>query len=87
MLLAGDLDMGHARALLALDGARQIIEAQRDRRQEAERARGREARRARRPRARPRAPPARARKVRKARDITRIEQQLSDALAAPSRSA
>ena len=27
MLLAGDLEMGHARALLALDGARQIIEA------------------------------------------------------------
>ena len=27
MLLVGDLEMGHARALLALDGARQIIEA------------------------------------------------------------
>ena len=28
MLLAGDLDMGHARALLALDGARQVMAAQ-----------------------------------------------------------
>jgi ParB family chromosome partitioning protein len=25
MLMAGDLDMGHARALLALDGAQQIL--------------------------------------------------------------
>ncbi len=28
MLLAGDLDMGHARALLGLDGARQVMAAQ-----------------------------------------------------------
>jgi ParB family transcriptional regulator, chromosome partitioning protein len=27
MLLTGDLEMGHARTLLALDGARQVIEA------------------------------------------------------------
>ena len=32
MLMAGDLDMGHARALLALDAAQQILAAQRDRR-------------------------------------------------------
>ena len=39
MLLVGDLEMGHARALLALDGARQIIEANEIVAQEAERAR------------------------------------------------
>jgi ParB family chromosome partitioning protein len=82
MLLVGDLEMGHARALLALDGARQIIEANeivarklsvRD----AERRVGRLA-----------APQSegasRARaKGQKGRDIDRIEQQLSDALSAP----
>ena len=81
MLLVGDLEMGHARALLALDGARQIIEANeivarklsvRD----AERRVGRLA-----------APvPARTSRAganrQKGRDLERIEQQLSDALSA-----
>ncbi|MEO8310879.1 MAG: ParB/RepB/Spo0J family partition protein [Caldimonas sp.] len=80
MLLTGDLEMGHARALLALDGARQIIEANeivarklsvRD----TERRVGRLA-----------APPSGAPRARanrqKGRDIDRIEQQLSDALSA-----
>jgi ParB family transcriptional regulator, chromosome partitioning protein len=82
MLLTGDLEMGHARALLALDGARQIIEANeivarklsvRD----AERHVGRLS-------APPSAETPRARANRqKGRDIDRIEQQLSDALSAP----
>jgi len=82
MLLVGDLEMGHARALLALDGARQIIEANeivarklsvRD----TERRVGRLA-------TPPSAgePKARA-KGQKGREIDRIEQQLSDALSAP----
>ena len=82
MLLVGDLEMGHARALLALDGARQIIEANeivarklsvRD----AERRVGRLA-----APASAGAAAARA-KSQKGRDIDRIEQQLSDALSAP----
>jgi ParB family chromosome partitioning protein len=82
MLLTGDLEMGHARALLALDGARQIIEANgivarklsvRD----AERRVGKLS-------APPSAETPRARANRqKGRDIDRIEQQLSDALSAP----
>ena len=32
MLMAGDIDMGHARALLPLDGAQQITQRERDRR-------------------------------------------------------
>jgi len=81
MLLVGDLEMGHARALLALDGARQIIEANeivarklsvRD----AERRVGRLAA--------PASEGSRTRvKSQKGRDIDRIEQQLSDALSAP----
>ncbi len=81
MLLVGDLEMGHARALLALDGARQIIEANeivarklsvRD----AEKRVGRLA-----------APSSgdtpKAGAIRqKGRDLERIEQQLSDALSA-----
>ena len=54
MLMAGDIDMGHARALLALDKAHQITQRERDRRPQAQRARGREARRA----CRRRRPPA-----------------------------
>jgi ParB family transcriptional regulator, chromosome partitioning protein len=81
MLLTGDLEMGHARALLALDGARQIIEANeivarklsvRD----AERRVGRLA-----APASARAPAA-ATKSQKGRDLERLEQQLSDALSA-----
>ena len=81
MLLVGDLEMGHARALLALDGARQIIEANeivarklsvRD----AERRVGRLA-----AASSDHAPRARANRQ-KGRDIERLEQQLSDALSA-----
>src|SRR5450755_1416457 len=82
MLLTGDLEMGHARALLALDGARQIIEANEivSRRLSVREAERRVARQA---GAKPeRAPAARA-NGQKGRDIDRIEQQLSDALAAP----
>ncbi len=46
MLLVGDLEMGHARALLALDGARQIIEANEIVARKPERARRRAAGRA-----------------------------------------
>ena len=82
MLLVGDLEMGHARALLALDGARQIIEANeivarklsvRD----AERRVGRLA-----ATSSEQAPRVRANRQ-KGRDIDRLEQQLSDALSAP----
>ena len=82
MLLVGDLEMGHARALLALDGARQIIEANeivarklsvRD----TERRVGRLSTPSSSGEARARA------KSQKGRDIARIEQQLSDALSAP----
>jgi ParB family chromosome partitioning protein len=82
MLLVGDLEMGHARALLALDGARQIIEANeivarklsvRD----AERRVGRLVAPASAGEPRGRA------KGQKGREIDRIEQQLSDALSAP----
>jgi ParB family chromosome partitioning protein len=82
MLLVGDLEMGHARALLALDGARQIIEANEivARRLSVREAERRVARQA---AAKPeRVPSARA-NGQKGRDIARLEQQLSDALAAP----
>ena len=81
MLLVGDLEMGHARALLALDGARQIIEAHeivarklsvRD----TERRVGRLAA----PASASSAP--RRANGQKGRDIDRIEQQLSDLLSA-----
>jgi ParB family chromosome partitioning protein len=82
LLLAGEIEMGHARALLPLDGAEQIIEAneivaKRLSVREAEKLVARRTARAGRP-----APPLRA-KRQKARDILRLEQQLSDALAAP----
>ena len=87
MLLAGDLDMGHARALLALDGAQQILSAneivaKKLSVREAERlvARARRSRVARRRRG------AREASERRATS-TRIEQQLSDVLRPPSRSA
>ena len=81
LLLAGDLEMGHARALLALDGAQQIqsaheIVARMLNVREAEKLvtqrnaqAGRQASLARTPKQKP-------------RDIARIEQQLSDTLAA-----
>ena len=81
MLLTGDLEMGHARALLALDGARQILEAneivaKRLSVRDAERRVGRLA-----SPASARAPRERA-NGQKERELDRIEQQLSDALSA-----
>jgi ParB family transcriptional regulator, chromosome partitioning protein len=81
MLMVGDLEMGHARALLALDGARQIIEANEivARRLSVRDAERRVARQA----AKPRRTPATGANGQKGRDLARLEQQLSDALAAP----
>jgi len=81
MLLTGDLEMGHARALLGLDGARQIIEAneivaRKLSVREAERRVGRLA-----AATSAKAPRARANRQ-KGRDLDRLEQQLSDLLAA-----
>ena len=80
LLMAGDIDMGHARALLPLDGAQQILSAneivaKKLSVREAEKlvtrvaARGRQA-------------PLLRTKHEKPRDLQRIEQQLSDALTA-----
>ena len=82
LLLAGDIDMGHARALLALDGADQILDANeivarklsvRD----AEKLVSRRASNAR------GAAHRRHAKPQKTKDIVRIEQRLGDLLAAP----
>ena len=81
MLLVGDLEMGHARALLALDGAQQIIEANEivARKLSVRDAERRVARLA--APASERAPRVRA-NGQKGRDIVRLEQQLSDVLSA-----
>jgi len=81
MLMAGDIDMGHARALLPLEGAQQILSAneivaKKLSVREAERLVTRAAAHAGR-----QAPLIRA-KHEKPRDLQRIEQQLSDALTA-----
>jgi ParB family chromosome partitioning protein len=85
MLLAGDLDMGHARALLPLDGARQILVAQevvakklsvRDAERLAARALKPET-------AATSAGGKQATAQGRNRDIARIEEALSDHLAAP----
>jgi ParB family chromosome partitioning protein len=81
MLLAGDLDMGHARALLALDKARQItqaseIVARRLSVREAERLVARAAGGA-------RQQPLLRVKQPKSRDVVRLEEELSDLLTAP----
>lgn len=80
MLMAGDLDMGHARALLPLDAAQQIlgaheIAAKKLNVREAEKLAARVA-------AGPAAPPSRAEAPKKSRDIARIEEELSDRLTA-----
>jgi ParB family chromosome partitioning protein len=82
MLLAGDLEMGHARALLPLDGAEQILDATEI---VARKLSVREAEKlvARRAAHSGRQTPLLRAKRQKGRDIVRIEQQLSDALAAP----
>lgn len=83
MLMAGDLDMGHARALLALDGAQQILKATEiaSRKlsvREAEKLVARSTGNAR------QQPLIRSRAGGEAsREIQRIEQALSDALTAP----
>ena len=79
MLMAGDLDMGHARALLALGTAEQVMTAHevvakklsvRDTEKHVARQTA------------PPRPPATA-KPAKPRDITRLEERLADALTAP----
>jgi ParB family chromosome partitioning protein len=82
MLLAGDLDMGHARALLGLSGAAQItsaseIAAKKLSVREAEKLVARTIASAGQP---PQAPRSRDAK---SRDIVRLESQLSDQLTAP----
>lgn len=82
MLMAGDLDMGHARALLALDRAHQItgaheIVARKLSVREAEKLVAREAAAS----GAKAASPARA-PAAKSRDVLRIEEELSDSLAA-----
>lgn len=81
MLMAGDLDMGHARALLALDGARQItsaheIVARKLSVRDAEKLVARAARpEAGAPASERRAPP-------KSRDVARLEEEIADLLTA-----
>ncbi|MDQ2927343.1 MAG: ParB/RepB/Spo0J family partition protein [Pseudomonadota bacterium] len=81
LLLAGDIEMGHARALLPLDGAEQIISANEI---VARKLSVREAEKlvARRANDADRQSPLLRAKRQKARDILRLEQQLSDALTA-----
>jgi ParB family chromosome partitioning protein len=81
MLMAGDIDMGHARALLAVDAASQIglanqVIAKRLSVRETEKmvARALEEQNA---------PPAAARQKDKSGDIVRLEEELSDRLATP----
>lgn len=81
MLMAGDIDMGHARALLAVDSATQItlanvVVSKRLSVRETEKlvARAIEERNA---------PPASARQKEKPGDIVRLEEELSDKLATP----
>jgi ParB family chromosome partitioning protein len=82
LLLAGDLDMGHARALLALDGAQQVlcateIVARQLSVREAERLVARAQ-----PAPGRQAPLLRVKKD-KPRDLARLEERLADQLAAP----
>jgi ParB family chromosome partitioning protein len=81
MLMAGDIDMGHARALLAVDAASQIalanqVIAKRMSVRETEKlvARALEEQNA---------PPVAARQKEKTGDIVRLEEELSDRLATP----
>ncbi len=82
MLMAGDLDMGHARALLPLDGARQVqIAHQVVTRRLSVRQAEQLVAQALKPE--PAKPAQRGKASAKSRDITRIEEALSDHLAAP----
>jgi ParB family transcriptional regulator, chromosome partitioning protein len=83
MLMAGDLDMGHARALLALPGAQQVmcaqeITARRLSVREAEKLVTRHVQEA----SRSETVPARKANAAPARDITRLQNQLADLLTA-----
>jgi ParB family chromosome partitioning protein len=81
MLMAGDIDMGHARALLPLDGAQQIIHATQI---AAKKLSVREAEKlVTRAHAGARQQPLIRAKNAPSRDIQRIEQELSDVLTAP----
>jgi ParB family chromosome partitioning protein len=84
MLMAGDIDMGHARALLALPAAEQVMSAQQI---VARQLSVRDAERLVASAARTQAPRGEKAKAapsgRAARDVARLEQQLSDRLAAP----
>nr|WP_314625793.1 ParB/RepB/Spo0J family partition protein [uncultured Janthinobacterium sp.] len=80
MLMAGDIDMGHARALLAVDAASQItlahqVVAKRLSVRETEKLVTRTVEEA--------ANPVEARQKEKSGDIARLEEELSDALATP----
>jgi ParB family chromosome partitioning protein len=81
MLMAGDIDMGHARALLPLDGAKQILNATEI---VAKKLSVREAEKlvARASASSGRQAPLLRAKREKPRDLLRIEQELSDALTA-----
>ena len=81
MLMAGDIDMGHARALLAVDAASQInlanqVVAKRLSVRETEKLVTRTMEEQ-------SAPPAEARQKEKSGDIVRLEEELSDKLATP----
>jgi ParB family chromosome partitioning protein len=83
MLMAGDIEMGHARALLALPAAEQVMAAQavvarKLNVREAERLVARQAQAT-----QAQAAPAKPRAGEKPRDIARLEERLSDALTAP----
>jgi ParB family chromosome partitioning protein len=83
MLLAGDLDMGHARALLPLDSAQQILSAnQIVARKLSVREAEKLAARAQAPDLNGRPSPQLRGKPQKSRDLLRLEEQLADALAA-----
>jgi ParB family chromosome partitioning protein len=82
MLMAGDIDMGHARALLPLEGAEQILAANtiigkklsvREAEKLVARSHGTTTQKK----------PASSAATTRSRDLQRIEQELSDALAAP----
>lgn len=81
LLMAGDIEMGHARALLPLDGAEQVVDAQQI---VARKLSVREAEKlvARRAADKGRTSVPRRAKRQKGRDILRLEQQLSDSFAA-----
>jgi ParB family chromosome partitioning protein len=74
MLMEGELEMGHARALLGLDGARQVEAAKRIA------ARGLSAREAEALAARMQRGPAARRKPRSDRDLARLEEEVSERL-------